>query len=105
VAAPSRGLHRLKTISAIMSLCALATGCWSNSAMLAYEYDTHNQMVSDWCSRYGLGPTPALQEECVRRAWQQLPPSRCNDRPCAEQFNAYYGYAGSYRAAGVHVIK
>ena len=26
-------------------------------------------------------------------------------RPRTEQFNAHYGYAGSYRAAGVHVIK
>ena len=73
--------------------------------MLAYEYDAHYQMVSDWCSRYGLGRTAALQEECVRRAWQQLPPSECVRRSCTEQFNTYHGYPGFYRAARIHVIK
>ena len=92
----SYGLHRLLTICAITSLSAMATGCWSNSAMLAYEYDAHHQMVSDWCSRQGLGQTPTLHEDCILRAWQELPPSVCVSRSCTEQFNAYFGHERRY---------
>jgi hypothetical protein len=92
--ATTRGVWRLISIGALLVASSTLTGCWSNSAMLTYEYEAHNQLVSDWCSRHGLGRTPEFQEDCVRRVWQGVPPSACADRPCTDQFNSYYGRRG-----------
>jgi hypothetical protein len=88
----SRTFRTASIVIAVVGLCGFSAGCKTNTEAMAYEYEAHHQMVSQWCLRNGQGPTPALLDECVRRAWEELPPTPCNNRPCTQQFSMHYGY-------------
>jgi hypothetical protein len=61
---------------AIVALGAALTGCQADSAALMYAHDAHAREVGAWCHAYSRPPTAALQEDCVQRAWANIPPSQ-----------------------------
>jgi len=59
---------------AIGVLGAMLIGC-ADSAALKYEQEAHAQKVLAWCRAYSGAATQSLQDECVDRAWADVPPS------------------------------
>jgi hypothetical protein len=60
---------------AIMALGFTLIGCADPEA-LRYAHDAHARKVAAWCHVYSRPPTAALQEDCVHRAWANVPPSQ-----------------------------
>jgi len=57
---------------AIVVLGGMLIGCGVDSAARMYVEEAHAQRVAAWCSAAGA-TTASLQEDCVRRAWQNVP--------------------------------
>ena len=67
---------RCKAISAAVAVGALGAtliGC-ADSAALMYAHEAHAREVGAWC--YAYSPPRAFQEDCVHRAWANIPPSQ-----------------------------
>jgi hypothetical protein len=60
---------------AIVALSATLIGC-ADTAALMYAHETHARKVAAWCHAYSGARTAALQEDCVHRAWANVPPSQ-----------------------------
>ena len=60
---------------AIVVLGGMLIGCGGNSSARMYTEEAHAQRVAAYCSAAGA-TTASLQEECVRRAWQNVPQSQ-----------------------------
>ena len=58
----------------IVAFGSMSIGC-ADSAALKYEQEAHAQKVLAWCRAVSGAPTVSLQEECVERAWADIPPS------------------------------
>jgi hypothetical protein len=58
----------------VVALGAMSIGC-ADSAALMYEQEAHAQKVLAWCRSVSGARTVSLQEECVERAWADVPPS------------------------------
>ena len=65
----------IPTAVAIVALGGMLIGCGVNSAARMYAEEAHAQRVAAYCSAAGA-TTASLQEECVRRAWQNVPQSQ-----------------------------
>ena len=57
---------------AIVALGGMLIGCGVNSAARMYAEETHAQKVAACCAAAGA-TTASLQEDCVRRAWINVP--------------------------------
>jgi hypothetical protein len=61
--------------AAIMALGFTLVGCADPEA-LRYVHDAHARKVAAWCHAYSHPPTAALQEDCIHRAWANVPQSQ-----------------------------
>src|SRR4051812_1680041 len=70
-AAASR--NSIPAVVAIVALSSTLIGC-ADPAALKYAHEVHAQKVAGWCYAYSRPPTAALLEDCVHRAWANVPP-------------------------------
>jgi len=61
--------------AAVVALGVSLIGC-ADSAALMYAHDVHTREVGAWCYAYSRPRTAALREDCIHRAWANVPPSR-----------------------------
>ena len=67
-----------------------------------YAREAHYQELATWCYAY-LGVTTASEEgqDCIERAWVNVPYRECFKHSCATQVEIFHGtgrYSGPYYA-------
>jgi hypothetical protein len=67
--------NSIRAAVAVAALGATLIGC-ANPSALMYAHEAHAREVGAWCHAFSRPPTAALQEDCVQRAWANIPHSR-----------------------------
>jgi hypothetical protein len=60
---------------AIVAMGATLIGC-ADQAALMYTHEAHARKVAAWCYTVSGARTARLNDDCVHRAWDSVPPSQ-----------------------------
>jgi hypothetical protein len=88
--------NSIPVAGAIVALAAMMAGCATNYGPLTYAQETHYRRISAWCySNFGLTTASQEGQDCVERAWVQIPDTDCQvlygDNSCTEGYWPSYG--------------
>ena len=72
--APTTSCNAISAIAVLAALGAMLIGC-ADPAALRFEQEAHADKVLAWCRHVSGARTVSLQQECVERAWADVPPS------------------------------
>ena len=90
----------LFTVGAVVTFGATLAGCESRSVYLM-DYQAHEQEVAAWCrSNLGVSPSSEEGQDCIRRAWPNVPLGECSVHSCAggtEHYHPAAGYGSTYK--------
>ena len=88
----------IPSASAIVALVAMVAGCRSDYAPLTYTQEAHARQIAAWCyNNFGLTTASLEGQDCVRRAWVQIPDTDCQvlygNNSCTTGYWPSYRYA------------
>jgi hypothetical protein len=94
----------IPSAGAIVALAAMVSGCQTDYASLAYAQEAHARQIAAWCyNNLGLTTASLEGQDCVRRAWVQIPDTDCQvlygNNSCTTGYWPSYGPIAGARYA------